>query len=84
MALTERYETDLGNERDYRKDLEKRMNEVSELRNSLINESMRFQVATTCLNKVNEAAKINAKSEQRMNEITAKVCFSSLVIQKKT
>ncbi|EFO86841.1 hypothetical protein GCK72_010642 [Caenorhabditis remanei] len=56
MELAERYQLDLSNERDYRKELEKKMNELS----------------TNCLNQVNEAAKINAKSEQRLDELSAK------------
>lgn len=56
MELAERYQLDLSNERDYRKDLEKKMNELS----------------TNCLNQVNEAAKANAKSEQRLDELSAK------------
>lgn len=56
MELNERYQLDLSNERDYRKELEKKMNELS----------------TNCLNQVNEAAKANAKSEQRLDELSAK------------
>ena len=63
MELAERYQLDLSNERDYRKELEKKMNELS----------------TNCLNQVNEAAKINAKSEQRLDELSAKVLVKTFV-----
>ncbi|PIC42167.1 hypothetical protein B9Z55_009331 [Caenorhabditis nigoni] len=56
MELAERYQLDLSDERDYRKELEKKMNELS----------------TNCLNQVNEAAKANAKSEKRLDELSAK------------
>uniref|UniRef100_A0A8R1IR31 Rab5-bind domain-containing protein n=2 Tax=Caenorhabditis japonica TaxID=281687 RepID=A0A8R1IR31_CAEJA len=61
--LTERYEMDLSNERDYRKALEKKMNEV----------------ATNCLNQVNEAARANSKSEQRLDELSAKVFVAKIL-----
>ncbi|CAL2036186.1 CBN-RABN-5 protein [Caenorhabditis brenneri] len=56
MELSERYQVDLSNERDYRKDLEKKMSELS----------------TNCLNQVNEAAKTNAKQEKRLDELSEK------------
>ncbi|CAB3401408.1 unnamed protein product [Caenorhabditis bovis] len=54
--LTERYESDLSKEREYRKEMERKMSELSAQTND----------------KVNEAVKLNFQLEQKLSELKAK------------